>query len=250
MQNINLANFRDLGGLTTKNGQALKAKRLLRSGEVYQLNQASLDLLRQHQLVKIIDLRGKDEITSRPDDQLSNVAYHWIDIMKDVEEKGSLEDFLDMGDLVAVDQHMLEIYTRLILNPGAQVGYREYFEALLANESGGVLFHCFAGKDRTGIAAALTLALLEVPEALIYEDYLKTNQARQAANQAILAHAASQGMTDEQQQGLKIALEVKASYLRHAQTLMDEHFGGLSGYTKEVLQLKDNDVRLLRQLYL
>lgn len=247
---MNLANFRELGGYQSNNGKKVKKNRLLRSGEVYQLNEASMQVLIHHELTKIIDLRGEKEISSRPDDQLNDVSYHWIDIMKEVHNTGSMEDLLDMSDIAAVDSHMMGIYKNLILNEGAQEGYRKYFEELLMTETGSVLFHCFAGKDRTGIAAALTLELLEVPKKIIYEDYLETNKQRQKPNELFLAEAASRGLNEEQLAGVKVALEVKKEYLDYFYELMDQHFGGVKNYTKEVLKVTSQDIQLLQHLYL
>lgn len=247
---MNLANFRELGGYQSMNGKQVKKKRLLRSGEVYQLNEASLSALDHHELVKIIDLRGEKEIASRPDDQLSNVSYRWIDIMKEVHDTGSMEDLLEMADIAAVDAHMMGIYKNLILNQGAQVGYQEYFQELLNTENGSVLFHCFAGKDRTGVAAALTLELLEVPKTIIYKDYLETNKQRQKPNELFLAEASARGLTKEQLAGVKVAMEVKRDYLEYAYELMNQHFGGIENYTKEILKLDQPDIQRLQELYL
>lgn len=247
---MKLANFRDLGGVTNREGRKVKQYRLLRSGEVYQISEESRDLLHQHQLTKIIDLRGTHEINTRPDDELPTVSYHWIDIMKEAQHTGSMEDLVDMADVDAVDQHMMDIYTQLVTTKGAQEGYREYFEELLKTDSGSVLFHCFAGKDRTGMAAALTLELLDVSKDAIYEDYLLTNQQRQEANKYFLDNAAAQGAQPEQLAGLKVALEVRKAYLDHAYQLIQQEFGGVTGYSKEVLQLSPADIRDLQHMYL
>ncbi|MBP2097192.1 tyrosine-protein phosphatase [Enterococcus rivorum] len=247
---MNLANFRELGGYQSSNGKKVKNKRLLRSGEVYQLNEASVEALNDHELTKIIDLRGEKEISSRPDDKINDVSYHWIDIMKEVHDNGSMEDLMDMADIKAVDRHMMGIYENLILNEGAQEGYQKYFKELLSTETGGVLFHCFAGKDRTGIAAVLTLELLDVPKMTIYEDYLATNRQRKKPNELFLAEAASRGFSDVQLAGAKVALEVKKEYLDYSYDLINQHFGGVQNYTKEVLKVNSQDVQLLQHLYL
>ncbi|KAF1299200.1 protein tyrosine phosphatase [Enterococcus sp. JM4C] len=247
---MNLANFRELGGLKNKEGRQVKHNRLLRSGEVFQINETSRDVLKKHELNKIIDLRGEHEISTRPDDELDAVSYHWIDIMKEVHDNGSMEDLLDMSDTQQVSNHMKNLYTNLIVNEGAQQGYREYFEELLKTESGSVLFHCFAGKDRTGVAAALTLEFLDVPRETIYEDYLKTNVQRQKPNEIFLKEAAERGMTEGQLAGVKVAMEVEKAYLDHAYQLIDENFGDVKSYGKEILRLSSSDYQLLKQMYL
>lgn len=247
---MKLANFRELGGYTTTSGQKVQSNRLLRSGEVFQIDEESRKALKEHQLSKIIDFRSKDEIKKRPDDTFDEVSYHWIDILKEVSEKGSKDDLLNITDLTVVDNYMKETYHHLVLNEGAQKGYRMYFEELLNTEQGSVLFHCFAGKDRTGVAAALTLDCLGVPRETIYQDYIQTNIQRQKPNVIFLNEAAQRGLSEKQLAAVKVALEVKKEYLEYAYQLIDENFGGFTGYAKEALKLNRSARQLLRQLYL
>ncbi|MDH6363556.1 protein-tyrosine phosphatase [Enterococcus sp. PF1-24] len=245
-----LANFRQLGGLENREGKKIQENRLLRSGELYNLNQASRDLLNEHQLIKVIDLRGADEREKRPDDQLPEINYAWIDIMKDVENTASMSSFMEVGDVEGIDQHMFSIYDNLILDKGAQEGYRQYFEELLKTENGSVLFHCFAGKDRTGIAAALTLELLDVPKTTIYQDYLATNAQRQVPNQLMFDELIAQGANERQVETMRVAMEVKTEYLEHAYQLLEKTFGDITNYSKEVLHLAASDLKDLKALYL
>lgn len=247
---MNLANFRDLGGMQTTDGKQVKRHRLLRSGEIVTINQVSKERLAQHQLTKIIDLRSKEEIESKPDDHLEQVDYRWIDIMKDVQENASMDQLFQMNDLVAVDRHMKQIYFNLVQNKGAQKGYQEFIHQLLETEQGGVLFHCFAGKDRTGMAAVFALSLLEVPAQAIMQDYLLTNQQRAVPNQLYLAQLEKEGLTPEQLAGVKVALEVTPSYLEYANQLIQKDFGGMRPYTKEILGISDTEQAALKALYL
>lgn len=247
---MNLANFRELGGIETLHGQKVRTDRLLRSGEVYQVNQASLERLANHQLVKIIDFRSEKEIAERPDDQLQNVAYQWIDIMKEVPKNASLEDLIRDKNAAAVDQHMVAIYEQLAVNAGVQKGYQHFLNTLLTLETGSVLFHCFAGKDRTGIAAALVLELLNVSRENIYADYLKTNQQREKTNHVFLTKAAEQGLNAEQLASIKVALQVKATYLDRWYQVIDQEYGDVKRYAKECLAIGNAEIQQLQQLYL
>lgn len=246
---MRLANLRGLGGIENTEGKKVKYQRLLRSGEIYQIDDKSKQKLEEYQLVKIIDLRGENEIAKHPDDELPNVNYHWIDIMKEVHDNGSLADLTHI-EAEVVNQHMLSIYNNLVMNPGAQEGYQEYFEELLKTEHGSVLFHCFAGKDRTGIAAALTLELLDVPKELIYQDYLETNVQRQKPNEALFDQLRGQGMDENQLEGFRVAMEVRPAYLDRAYELLEKNYGGVQGYAKGALNLSESDMKDLKKLYL
>ncbi|WP_265458236.1 tyrosine-protein phosphatase [Enterococcus sp. HY326] len=247
---MDLANFRELGGLKNKEGQLVSHNRLLRSGELYQIDAEAKNLLANHQLATIVDLRGEDEIAGHPDDIFPAVDYVWIDIMKEVHNSGSLNDLTKVGDVDGVDQHMLGIYDNLAMNAGAQAGYQRYFEELLRTEDGAVLFHCYAGKDRTGVAAALTLDLLDVPRETIYQDYLKTNELRKAPNELLFDEMRKKGLTDDQLAGMKVALEVKQEYLERVYQLLDTNYGGVAGYAKDALKLSQTDLADLKKMYL
>jgi protein-tyrosine phosphatase len=86
-----------------------------------------------------------------------------------------------------------------------------------------VLFHCAAGKDRTGIAAMLILETLEVARPLIYQDYLKTS-LRQQENARLLAQAAAR-CNPAQQAAFGIALQVDSRYLDRFYTTVEQHYG-------------------------
>ncbi|MBA1393807.1 tyrosine-protein phosphatase, partial [Lactobacillus sp. XV13L] len=204
---MKLINFCDLGGLTTQDHHTIKTKQLLRSGELVGLDKDTKNKLREdYHLTLAIDFRRDFEIKERPDDQISGVEIINIDILKSANNNASLEDFITIGASDQVDQHMLNIYHDLVMDPNAQAGYQQFLQLVLHNTTGSTLFHCFAGKDRTGFGAALILSLLGVDEAQILADYLKTNQDRKDANDAIIATYRQQGASPEALEALAIAL--------------------------------------------
>ena len=241
---MNLVNFRDLKGLRTTSGQVI-GKSLLRSGEVVALDQEAMVLLSQHGLTQIVDLRRPREQLLRPDDSLPGVNHLPIDLMATIPDDTSRENFLKW-DIAVIDEKMQAIYQQLIIDATAQKGFRAFFETLASGDT--VLFHCFAGKDRTGVAAALALEALGIPRTLIMEDYLVTNQARQAANEVVLQEAAAAGATQRQLASLKTAYEVKADYLQAAFAQLDETYGSIDGYFEQLGE--PNIKKELQKIYL
>ena len=97
---------------------------------------------------------------------------------------------------------------------------------------GGLLVHCAAGKDRTGLLVALIQTLLGVPEAMVMEGYLRTNAvmltpARIAATRARLRAQVGQAPSDAV---LRALLGVDAGHLRHAMASISARHGSLYGY--------------------
>lgn len=87
----------------------------------------------------------------------------------------------------------------------------KHFWKLLSYPQEAILFHCFAGKDRTGIGAALILSALGVEHSYILEDYLKTNEQRKTANEQIIAQYQANGTPLAEIQQLETLLYVKKS---------------------------------------
>lgn len=246
-----LVNFRDLGGYETLSGKRIKPRKVLRSAQPVGLVTTDKDeLLTTYQLKTIIDFRSEKEVMAQPVDALNGVAYQNIDIMQDAKVgTTSQEDLFQNATIESVDAHMLAVYKDLVLNPTSQAGYADFLNQILLQKDGAVLFHCFAGKDRTGIGAALVLGLLGVSQSDILHDYLLTNVQRQDDNAKLLETAKSQGLSDERLPAIQRIMSVDQSYLKHAVDQMTENFGSLQAYATQALAFeRDKQDELLHLL--
>ncbi len=107
------------------------------------------------------------------------------------------------------------------------------------------MFHCTAGKDRRGWAAALILEALGVARADIEHDYLLTNQFYQRP--AAMAARAAQAMP---QDILDVLWRVQPSFLASAYDMVEREHGGMQRYLREVMQLDEHALHALRARYL
>lgn len=248
---MKLTNFRDLGGLVAANGQKVRTKKILRSGELVQLDETTkTQLATDYDVTLVIDFRRDFEIQERPDDQIPGVQFVNIDILKSARNNASLEDFITIGASDKVDQHMLNIYHDLVMDPNAQAGYAQFLDLVLNNQTGATLFHCFAGKDRTGFGAALILALLNVSEEQIMQDYLKTNEDRKQANDQIIDYYRQQGAKPEALAALAIALYVKKEYLQNSFHLIKSNYQDVFHYAQTQLNFGPEKVQKLQKQFL
>lgn len=245
-------NFRDLGGLTGAQGRCIQPARLLRSGEVRDIGPYDAKRLTEdYRLSVIVDLRGAGEVERSPDQSFPDVAYHNFDLHRSFHQVASSEKNLErMQDLKMVDTFMRQAYEALIVSQDAQEGLRDFLEVLLAQKQGATLFHCFAGKDRTGVAAAVALTALGVSEADIMADYLLTNRLRQAANEEIQAQMRSQGASEDMVASMGVAMSVKEEYLLHAYDVAAQHYGSFAGFLRGPLGMDETRQQALQQLYL
>jgi len=167
-------NFRDLGGYPTASGRVTKWNTLFRADGLYRLRSAEdIARVQQLQLRSVIDLRTQreqDEQGIFPTEEIS-VAFHHLSIVDVTWSDSETPDISDPVEfLVWGYRDMLEI------------GSSRFAEAMrvLANaQSLPAVFHCAAGKDRTGVLAALLLASLGVNDELICADYGLTRDAMQ-----------------------------------------------------------------------
>lgn len=250
--NVQITNFRDLGGIKNKEGKTVKSKKLLRSGHLVNLDKKTqITLTDTFNLTRIIDFRREFEISEAPDTPIEDVEYVNLDLLGKMNAKNSsLADFAKLKSIEAVDKHMLGVYEDLILNPGAQEGFTEFMDYILANKNGATIFHCFAGKDRTGYATALLLLLLDVEKEEIYKDFLVTNTERKLANDALVQQFREQGFSEEQLDSLATALYVKKEYLDHAFNLIENKFDTAENYAVECLNFDKEKIEEFRRIYL
>ena len=166
-------NMRDLGGYPTSDGRLLKWGMLIRSDDLYALQPQGAQYLASVPIDTVVDFRAAEETAEAPDRNLP--AY--IQRIHLPITPGRLNDtasYMNATESEA-DAMMHAMYGELVTSGEAVSCFRRFFEILHEPSSKGVLFHCSAGTDRTGMAAAFLLSALGVPEHIITEDYMVSN---------------------------------------------------------------------------
>lgn len=175
-------NFRDLGGLETAGGRRVRSGVLYRADTLHRLTTDDLDVLRRLGLRTVIDLRTRAEIDDHGRVALTDdeVVYHHLPMIDEIWSAESANDGDDapappFPDGPPLPATLGEGYLQM-LESGSGATARAI--RLLADPvSLPAVFHCTAGKDRTGVLAALVLGQLGVPDEVIAEDYALTEQA-------------------------------------------------------------------------
>lgn len=169
-----IQNFRDMGGLTTQDGRKVKHGLLFRSGHLANATAEDLNTLRHLQIKTIFDYRDEIEILHAPTPQLEQIRLINVPAIKEDSpiKIGSLQPLFFEHSKNQLIADFSDFYTSMSFNnPSYLQLMRE-----IARGDGALLHHCTAGKDRTGVGAALIYLLLGVDEAQITQEFLLTNE--------------------------------------------------------------------------
>jgi protein-tyrosine phosphatase len=243
-------NFRDLGGYRTADGHTVKWNTLFRSGTMYQLTADDYAYLNRIGIKTVVDFRSTQERQAEPTQWQGEHLPTMLANDYDARDMGLMPSG-DMKNWTAeqAQQVMAESYPKMLVTFAPQ--YRRMFQQLLA-DGAPLAFNCSAGKDRTGIAAALVLTSLGVPRETIVQDYVLTNQYLNAS--AIMAKSANtpaaQSWAALPAPVLEAFGKVDRSYIEAALDKLDAHADGARGYLRDEMGLSDADIAKLRGLYL
>ncbi len=215
-----VANLRDLGGLPTASGRRIAHGRLFRSSHLAALTAADARVLG---LRTVVDFRGVDERAAAPSANLGDDTEH-LHLPMEPRALSKLRALAsaEHADPRAISDMMVGIYRRFVRDQAAV--YRALLQRLQVAGACPLLFHCTAGKDRTGFAAAVVLLALDVPQHEIERDFLASNAHWRPA---------------DRKGGWVTLSEVRSEYLHAAFETMRDSFGSVDGFLREALGIDD-----------
>ena len=231
-------NFRDYGDYAAAGGRRLKRGVLYRSAAHGRATDADLEKIAALNLAAIVDLRRRGERERDPSRR--HPAFAGEVIYTDAGDVG--EDpwqlFMRQSDLSAgaFRGYMLTYYDEAPFVDRHIDLYARYFKALAASE-GPVLIHCAAGKDRTGILAALTHHLVGVSDDDILADFLLTNNPERMAKRLPIAMEAMTQASGRRptEAAVMVAMSVEAAYLERAFAAIKAQYGSTDAYLEQAL---------------
>ena len=225
-------NFRDLGGYPTGDGGRLRWRRLFRADGLHALTPRGVETLRDEiRLGAIVDLRSSAELERDGRGPLAGtpIRFHHLPLF----DGGHGERRAPVGaSLADLYFGMLDVAR----GPLARV------VTTLARTDEPAVFHCAAGKDRTGVVSALLLSLLGVSDEWIVADYAATREALEAIVARLLASEGYRGIFDELPPD---TLHAEPETMEGLLAQVRERFGSLAGYAAEI-GIDRRDVERLR----
>ena len=231
-------NFRDFGDYDTAAGRRIRSGALFRSGHHARASEADLTRLGALGLGTVVDLRRPIERTKQPSRRPEGFGGQVLTSDLDAVGEAPHITFLKSGDLTPDSgrRFMTGLYGEMAYAPSHLEVFSAYFRAL-ADTEGPMLIHCAAGKDRTGLLAALTHHLLGVGHDDLVEDYLLTNAAvdlegRAPEMAAQLERVAGRRPSDD---AVVAFMGVESAFLEAAIQSMEARSGSLDGYLRAEL---------------
>ncbi|MDR3059067.1 MAG: tyrosine-protein phosphatase [Prevotella sp.] len=232
-------NFRDLGGYKTSDDKYVKWGKIFRSDDLHNLTEADLDYLASIPLISIVDFRSKEEMNQAPDKNPSSVKTNYSYSISPGNLMAAASSLDDLAKLTAnqADTLMIGMNILLVTDSACVQQYRNLFQLLQNDTDTPLMFHCSAGKDRTGMAAALILSALGVDERTILNDYLLSN----------IYLADKYAKCKDESPALKSLFEVKTEFLQAGLDRIKEDHGSIENYLTKVLNV---DIQKMKQKYL
>jgi protein tyrosine/serine phosphatase len=231
-------NFRDFGGYPTADGRRVKRGRLFRSAHHGRATDADLNLLSALDLAAVVDLRRSEERQRDPSQRPPAFTAEVIDNDIDQHSEDSYHAFLKTSDLSveSMKDYLVSYYAAAPFEPRHIDLYSRYFRAL-ATAEGPVLIHCAAGKDRTGILAALTHQLMGVAYEDSVADYLLTNDPERIERRLKLFGDYVEAISGRRasEEALRVTMGVDALYLDTAFEAIKGRYGSIDAYLEQAL---------------
>jgi protein-tyrosine phosphatase len=215
-------NARDIGGYKTVEGKTVKWGKVFRTGSLNTLTSSDTEYLENIGIKTVVDFRYESERNSAPDANLVTVINRFNIPIQTAPTTATGKDVLIEANKLFVTDFQAE--------------YKGFFAALMNENNPPLLFHCSAGKDRAGFAAAMFLSALGVDKETVIKDYLLSAVYR--------AELIEQGTKLYPE--LAPLLTVYREYIEAAFDTIDKEYGSVENYLREQL---DVDLGLMRVIY-
>jgi protein-tyrosine phosphatase len=225
-------NFRDVAGTglghPTVDGGRVRRGVFFRANEL-RLSDEDTSSLVALGITSVADLRTTHEIDIHPDVDVPGATWHHFDVLGI-----PMEEMAALPDRAAAVAMMERVYRGFVELPETRTALGDLFRQLATD--GVHLFHCSAGKDRTGWTAALLLHIAGVPDEVILDDYLATNDYSEASRETTRALIV-ESLGPDKAEVYEPVLAADAHYLQTAYDAVAASYGNIERYLTEGLGL-------------
>jgi protein-tyrosine phosphatase len=244
------SNFRDFGGYAVADGGTVVRGRLFRSDRLSELTAADYEVLGAYRIRYVYDLRRASEVEASPTRWSGAAAPELIHAPIFQDDGGSVFRLGDEGvrpDAATARALMAESYRRMVSEPGPLEALAGIFARLTAPEAFPALFHCAAGKDRTGVTCALILSALGVSRQDVVDDFMLTQKHYDAlgALERNIPQAALTESAGWSREALMPLFGVEPAFIEAALAQVDAG-GGIEAFLRDGLGVRRDGLERMR----
>jgi len=222
-------NFRSLEGIQSHDGRRFRKNMVYRSGGLGRLSPADIARLEGIRLCTIVDFRSDRERESFPTMKIPTVRQPLRVVINDVAREEA-QVLLERNDPDGMEKVLVKDYRRMVKNDADR--FAEFFRILQEECCFPLVYHCAAGKDRTGLATVLLLSALGVGMDDILVDYYESNERLKTFADLYVKKVNEQGFNGNI---IRPMMEVRPEYIQAALDEIDLSFGGMQAYLLGVL---------------
>ncbi|CAM3618305.1 tyrosine-protein phosphatase [Elizabethkingia occulta] len=237
-------NFRDAGGYKTADGKEVVLGKIYRSDAIDKLSDRDLKTFKNRKISTVVDFRGVEEAKKAPDRLPDHTNYllcpagsndlpNTQSIVNMLKNKNFLFDMYGEGGLPYFGERYRPLFVKLLtLQPD---------EALL--------YHCTGGRDRTGMASALFLKILGVPQDIIENDYVASNfyLAKNPTMKNMYAGLSKMsGLSDAE---IKQQMELRPELIRNFFNSINKKYGSIENFFQVEMGIGPNEIAILKKKY-
>lgn len=243
----NTINFRDLGGLKTKDGKTVRKGFIYRSDNLSKLENDDFGRFSALRIATVYDLRTDHEIKGKEDHLPPNVRYMHTPVVQDNagEIKGLKKRVLN-GEIT--EQQARDMTAKFYADAvTVNIGSVKDILKQITSSDQPVLYHCSAGKDRTGIVSALILSILNVDRQVIVDDFMVSNYYRRARAEKTLGKAKLGRIIKPKlnMDAIEILSTVDESFINATFNAIDSTYGGMEPFIENELGIDKAARRML-----
>lgn len=237
-------NFRDIGGLKTTENKTVKWNLIYRSDNLSQLKKNEFEKFDALQIKTVIDLRTEAEIAQKEDNLPENTEYLPMPILNDQGDlMAQMKGKVLRGEIKEAQSKALmeEFYKKCVTE---NIPLLKEIILKVSTSDSPILYHCSAGKDRTGIVTALLLSILKVDRETIMNEYLLSNYYRNAKVKSTIQKAKLLKVLRPKLNTTVILnfMAVDSDYLNAIFNTIDQKYGGMDSFISNELGI-DNSLR-------
>ena len=240
-------NTRELGGYKTTDGKSVKWGVLFRSDKLSDISLEDQKYLKNLGIQRIVDFRSKTEKTEDPDKIPDGMTYIEMPIEVDGAMRTKIEAILKGEINRNVKDFLIEANEEFIKNYSHI--YSKFLKDL-AKEQKPTMFHCTAGKDRAGFAAAITLIAIGVSKEDAINDYMKTNEYTAERIDEMISKIELMSLYQTDGELLRPLLGVEREYLEAAFKTAENEYGSIENYIRSGLNISEKEIQQLKSFLL